>query len=108
MATLWQVDDRASVALMKRFYGRLSESGNHRNPAVALAIAQRELRRSPQLRHPYYWAAYVVVGQVNSQFEAARTSVGEIVMNAWKRIIHLLIPIARCWGWLPSARRSRR
>jgi CHAT domain-containing protein len=76
MATLWQVDDRASVALMKRFYGRLTVPGDQRNPALALAFAQRELRRSPQLRHPYYWAAYVVVGQGNSQLEAARPSVG--------------------------------
>jgi CHAT domain-containing protein/Tfp pilus assembly protein PilF len=76
MATLWQVDDRASVALMKRFYGRLNLSGGDRNPAVALATAQRELRRSPQLRHPYYWAAYVVVGQVNSQPGVARASTG--------------------------------
>jgi len=76
MATLWQVDDRASVALMKRFYGRLNESGDHRNPAVALALTQRELRHSPQLRHPYYWAAYVIVGQVNSKLEAAPASTG--------------------------------
>jgi CHAT domain-containing protein/tetratricopeptide (TPR) repeat protein len=76
MATLWQVDDRASVALMKRFYGRLNESGDGRSPAVALALAQRELRRWPQLQHPYYWAAYVVVGQVNSQVEAVRSSTG--------------------------------
>jgi len=70
MATLWQVDDRASVALMKQFYGRLIESGDDRNAASALALAQRALRRSPQLGHPYYWAAYVVVGQIHSNVEA--------------------------------------
>ena len=86
MATLWQVDDRASVSLMKQFYGRLSESGNDRNAAGALAAAQRALRRSPQLGHPYYWAAYVVVGQINPDVEVARTILGENVMNAWKRI----------------------
>ena len=86
MATLWQVDDRASVSLMKQFYGHLSESGNDRNAANALALAQRALRRSPQLGHPYYWAAYVVVGQINSKVEVARTILGENVMNAWKRI----------------------
>jgi CHAT domain-containing protein len=76
LATLWQVDDRASVSLMKQFYGRLSESGNDRNAAGALASAQRALRRSAHLGHPYYWAAYVVVGQVNSQLGAARASTG--------------------------------
>jgi len=76
MATLWQVDDRASVSLMKQFYGRLSQSGDARNAASALATAQRALRRSPQLGHPYYWAAYVVVGQINSQIEVARKPLG--------------------------------
>jgi CHAT domain-containing protein/tetratricopeptide (TPR) repeat protein len=76
MATLWQVDDRASVALMKKFYGHLRKPGNDRNAADALALAQRSLRRSPQVGHPYYWAAYVVVGQINSEVEVARTSSG--------------------------------
>jgi CHAT domain-containing protein/tetratricopeptide (TPR) repeat protein len=76
MATLWQVDDRASVLLMKQFYERLGESGDGRNVASALAHAQRAMRRSPQLGHPYYWAAYVVVGQINSKVEAARQASG--------------------------------
>jgi CHAT domain-containing protein len=76
MATLWQVDDRASVSLMKQFYGHLGESGDDRNAATALALTQRALRRSPQLGHPYYWAAYVIVGQINSEVEAARQSSG--------------------------------
>jgi CHAT domain-containing protein len=76
MATLWKVDDRASVSLMKQFYGRLSASGDERNAASALAFAQRALRRTPQLEHPYYWAAYVVVGQIHSKVEAARQSSG--------------------------------
>jgi CHAT domain-containing protein/tetratricopeptide (TPR) repeat protein len=76
MATLWQVDDRASVSLMQHFYGGLSESGDDRDAASALTIAQRALRRSPQLGHPYYWAAYVVVGQANSQVEVTGKSSG--------------------------------
>ena len=62
MATLWPVDDRASVALMLQFYRRLSSSRDQRDASSALAQAQRALRRSPQLAHPYFWAAYVVVG----------------------------------------------
>jgi CHAT domain-containing protein len=76
MATLWQVDDRASVALMRRFYGRLRASIGEPDAANALAFAQRAMRRSPQLAHPYYWAAYVVVGQTGAGIEAARNSSG--------------------------------
>jgi len=63
MATLWQVDDAASVSLMKQFYGRLRTSVVEGDAANALAQAQRALRRSPQHGHPYYWAAYVVIGE---------------------------------------------
>ena len=76
MATLWQVDDKASVALMKQFYGRLRTSVHGGNAANALALAQRSLRRSPQLGHPYYWAAYVVIGDGASQTGVARKSDG--------------------------------
>jgi CHAT domain-containing protein len=76
MATLWQVDDRASVSMMKQFYGRLRKSGDDRSAAGALAFAQRALHRSPQLGHPYYWAAYVVVGQIDSKREVSRQSSG--------------------------------
>ena len=76
MATLWQVEDRASVLLMKEFYGHLNVLRDDRNAAGALALAQRALRRSPQLEHPYYWAAYVVVGQINSEVKVARKSSG--------------------------------
>lgn len=76
MATLWQVDDQASVALMKQFYGRLRTSVDGGNAANALALAQRALRRSPQLGHPYYWAAYVVIGDGTSQVGVATNSVG--------------------------------
>jgi CHAT domain-containing protein/tetratricopeptide (TPR) repeat protein len=72
MATLWQVEDRASVALMKQFYGRLSKSGGDSSAAGALAMAQRTLRRSPQLAHPYYWAAYVIVGRTDSPIAVVR------------------------------------
>ena len=76
MATLWQVDDQASVVLMKQFYGRLRTSIDEGNTANALAQAQRALRRSPQLEHPYYWAAYIVVGQGATQAAAAGRAVG--------------------------------
>jgi CHAT domain-containing protein len=76
MATLWQVDDRASVSLMKQFYGRLRVAGAARDAASALASAQRAQRGSRELAHPYYWAAYVVVGQINSGLAVARRSSG--------------------------------
>jgi CHAT domain-containing protein/tetratricopeptide (TPR) repeat protein len=76
MATLWQVDDLASVSLMKKFYERLGRSDGERDVAHALASAQRELRRSPRFGHPYYWAAYVVVGESDPHVRVAAKSQG--------------------------------
>jgi CHAT domain-containing protein len=60
VASLWPVDDRASVAFMRAFYGALL--GKHLSPAQALIEAQREMRANPRWQAPYYWSGYVVEG----------------------------------------------
>jgi CHAT domain-containing protein/tetratricopeptide (TPR) repeat protein len=60
VATLWEVDDRASAALMGRFYGALLQRGV--SATAALREAQRWMRQDPRRRHPYYWAAWVAIG----------------------------------------------
>ena len=61
LATLWQVNDAATAALMNRFYRELAVSNATR--AEALRRAQLAVLQDPQYRgHPYYWAAYVLVG----------------------------------------------
>lgn len=61
LATLWEVDDRSTSVLMKAFYQRLGANGGQTKPA-ALAYAQQKIRSNPKYRHPYYWAAFVLVG----------------------------------------------
>ncbi len=68
VATLWEVDDRSTTELMKAFYRYLPQMSK----AEALAQAQRDLLRShsasrqaptgTSYRNPYYWAAFVLVG----------------------------------------------
>jgi CHAT domain-containing protein len=61
IATLWNVDDRATAALMKEFYsGVLLE---RRTPAAALRQAQLALRRQPRWSDPFYWAGFVLEGE---------------------------------------------
>jgi CHAT domain-containing protein len=60
VATLWEVDDRASAALMGRFYAALLQRGA--SAPAALGDAQRWMRQDPRRRHPYYWAAWVTIG----------------------------------------------
>jgi CHAT domain-containing protein/Tfp pilus assembly protein PilF len=62
LASLWQVNDRSTLELMNGFYSELRES----DKADALARAQRAMARpDSRYRHPYYWAAFVLVGQMD-------------------------------------------
>ena len=60
LASLWEVNDRSAVQLMRTFYGHLRDS----DKATALAKAQREMRAPGLYRHPYYWAPFVMVGEM--------------------------------------------
>ena len=60
VASLWPVDDRASVAFMRAFYASLLEKGSR--PQNALVDAQNALRATPRWQAPYYWSGYVLEG----------------------------------------------
>jgi CHAT domain-containing protein len=59
MATLWQVPDTATAALMRDFYRELLFGGNA--APVALARAQMRLRSQPRWADPYFWAGFQLV-----------------------------------------------
>ncbi|MBP6903378.1 MAG: CHAT domain-containing protein [Burkholderiaceae bacterium] len=56
LASLWQVDDASTSALMRSFYSHLGRHG----PAEALRLAQSEVRRQPGWQHPQHWAGFVL------------------------------------------------
>lgn len=61
LASLWNVDDRATAELMKRFYeGMLTK---HLEPAAALQQAQRTLQADKRWSSPYYWAGFILQGE---------------------------------------------
>jgi CHAT domain-containing protein/Tfp pilus assembly protein PilF len=55
----WKVESRSTSALMVAFHKEL-RAGRAR--ADALARAMRSQMRRPQWRHPFYWAAFAVIG----------------------------------------------
>jgi CHAT domain len=60
VTTLWRVADRPTTELMKQFYFEL---GQRESKAEALRLAKlRFLRSGTALRHPRYWAAFVLNG----------------------------------------------
>lgn len=59
LASHWRVEDRATARLIGEFYRRRTGGGN----AEALAQAQREMLASPEFAHPFYWAAFALIGE---------------------------------------------
>ena len=61
VASLWQVEDRASAELMKRFYQGVLGQGLR--PAAALRAAQVSMHNDNRWRAPHYWAAFTLQGE---------------------------------------------
>ena len=62
VASLWKVDDLATIELMKRFYQGMLGPERLR-PAGALRQAQLSIWKQKQWREPYYWAAFLLQGE---------------------------------------------
>lgn len=60
VATLWSIQDDSTAELITQFYQALTSPGTSK--AEALRQAQLSLLRSPKYSHPYYWSAFVLVG----------------------------------------------
>jgi len=61
LASLWQVPDRATAELMKRFYQNLLNK--NQKPAEALRNAQLDLSSQARWSSPYFWSAFVLQGE---------------------------------------------
>ncbi|PWG65811.1 CHAT domain-containing protein [Sediminicurvatus halobius] len=60
VASLWRVDDRATTALMTRFYERLRQGGDI---YAALAGAQRDMLADGEFADPAAWSGFMVLGK---------------------------------------------
>ncbi len=56
--SLWKVDDAATQALMTNFYTNLTKGGSK-----AKAFKQAQLQLMLKYKEPYYWGAFVMMGQ---------------------------------------------
>jgi CHAT domain-containing protein len=61
VASLWQVDDRATADLMGGFYAAMLRQGLR--PAAALRYAQLSAFKDRRWQSPYYWAAFTLQGE---------------------------------------------
>jgi CHAT domain-containing protein len=59
LASLWKVDDAATAALMNQFYRGWTGAVTK---AEALKQAQLGILADQKKEHPYYWAAFSLIG----------------------------------------------
>jgi CHAT domain-containing protein len=59
LTSLWKVADTATQELMLDYYKRLL---NGEGRASALRNSQTAMMANPEHRHPYYWAAFIPIG----------------------------------------------
>lgn len=60
IASLWSLDDEASVTFTRALYQHLGKPGISR--AEAVRLAQESMLNDPTFNHPRFWSAYVLVG----------------------------------------------
>jgi CHAT domain-containing protein/tetratricopeptide (TPR) repeat protein len=60
MASLWKVDEQATVELIRDVYRAVEKDGL--SYPAALRRAQLRLRQDPRFASPYYWAAFFLQG----------------------------------------------
>jgi CHAT domain-containing protein len=60
IATLWSINDKATAQLMGTLYQKMTTQSVGK--AEALHQAQSSLLHDPQYKHPFYWAAYTLIG----------------------------------------------
>jgi CHAT domain-containing protein len=58
IASLWKVNDATTRDFMVTFYRTLESAGR----VEALQRAQLTILRNPATAHPYYWAAFILIG----------------------------------------------
>lgn len=60
LGSLWPVSDLAAQSLLPAFYAHLKDS--RVTKAKALRQAQLDLMKQEGFQHPYYWSAFILVG----------------------------------------------
>lgn len=63
LVSLWRVDDLATAALILTFFRKIQAGADK---ALALRQAITDIQQDPRWKHPYYWGAFVLIGDWNS------------------------------------------
>lgn len=87
--TLWAVDDQSGAGIVSKFY-RYLEKGMPKDEALRQAKLDLLNEGDPLRSHPYYWAAYVSIGDYSPM---------KFIATAWISWLYLLITISAATGF---------
>lgn len=64
ISTLWSVNDASTTAIMRALYKRLRAGSSKAQALQTAKIAYLESREDDLAAHPFYWSAYIAVGDM--------------------------------------------
>lgn len=64
ISTLWSVNDASTTAIMRALYKRLRAGDSKAEALQTAKIAYLESREDDLAAHPFYWSAYIAVGDM--------------------------------------------
>jgi CHAT domain-containing protein len=95
VASLWNVEDKATAELMKQFYANMLRKGMP--PGMALREAQNSIRQNPRWRSPYYWAAFTLQGEYSHPIRHRPVATGSPLKIVTGAGLVMLLAAAAWW-----------
>ncbi len=68
-SSLWLVDDEAACRLMSVFYRELASG---KDICQAMTMAQRSIKNEPSWEHPFFWGAFLILGDPTNPLQSKR------------------------------------
>jgi CHAT domain-containing protein len=102
IASLWQVDDKATSELMGDFYHSLLKDGM--SPAASLRAAKIKMLERDDRHQPYFWAAFVLQGEYRGRFTLDRP---RTVISYFTVAAALILSAASLYALLRALRHRR-
>ena len=72
IGTIWTVNDKSTSQIMDLFYKYLAK-GQSKSNALRKAKLEFISTCAPEYRHPYYWAGFIAVGDMDPIFSKSST-----------------------------------
>ncbi len=88
--TLWEIEDKSGAEIMTKFYNNLKE-GNSIDNALRKAKLDYIKSALPLRAHPYFWAAYIDIGNTTTLYKS--TIINTILLSILALIVIAILAV---------------